>query len=162
MRTGGWNFPVRGIRKTVWLRLALILLLVVLVLAGGCTEVRPEGSDSAPPPAILVDYTRSGGLTGFSDHLVVFENGQAVYSTHSGSGMIMLDEPSLMELKDQLDDADFPNLSTEYPAETGGADYFTYLITYRDKTVMTETTAVPGQLEPVISSLDSILQFSSL
>ena len=162
MRTGGRNFPGRNIRTAYCLRLVVFLLLAGLVLTGGCTEVRPEGSDSAPPPSILVDYTRSGGLTGFSDHLVVFENGQAVYSTHSGSGMIMLDEPSMQELKNLLDEADFPNLSAEYPAETPGADYHTYIIIYRNKPVMAETTAVPGQLEPVIASLDSILQFSGL
>ena len=160
MRTGGLKYPKKSIRTSCCLRPVLILLLAGLVLAGGCTEIRPEGSNSAPPPSILVDYTRSGGLTGFSDHLVVFENGQAVYSTHSGSGVTLLDEPSMQELKNLLDEADFPNLSAEYPAETAGADYYTYIIIYRDTSVMAETTAVPGQLEPVISGLDSILQFS--
>lgn len=162
MRIGVWIFPARGIGGPFSLRLVLILLLAALVLAGGCTDVRPEGSDSAPPPEILVDYTRTGGIAGFSDHLVVFENGQAVYDTHSGSGLIMLDEPTLWELCDLLEEADFPNLSTEYPAKTAGADYFTYLIIYRNTAVMTETTGIPPDLDPLITSLDSILQFSSL
>jgi len=162
MRIGGWSSPARGIGGPVSRRLALVFFLAAMVLAGGCTEVRPEGSDSAPPPEILVDYTRTGGIAGFSDHLVVFENGQVVYDTHSGSGLIMLDEPTRLELRDLLEAADFPNLSAEYPAKTTGADYFTYLIIYRNKAVMTETTGIPPCLEPLISSLDSILQFSGL
>lgn len=159
MRKRGGNLLGKSM-KSVYLRSMLIFLLAVIVLSGGCTEVRPEGSSSSPPPEILVDYTRSGGLTGFSDHLVVFENGQAVYSTHSGSGMILLDEYAMKELITLLEYAEFPNMSAEYPAKDAGADYYMYIVTYGNSSVMAETTAVPAQLEPVIASLDSILAFA--
>ncbi|HUU74887.1 MAG TPA: hypothetical protein VMW63_02230 [Methanoregulaceae archaeon] len=148
--------------KAVFSWLIITLFLTGFLIGAGCTEERPSGSDSAPPPAILVDYSRTGGIAGFEEHLVVFENGQAVYSAHSGSGVIMLDVATLEEVRTLLDSADFPNMSNEYPAESQGSDYITYVIMYQGKTVQTETTGVPEELAPLISLLDSILAFGNM
>ncbi|MDI6718046.1 MAG: hypothetical protein QMD46_00325 [Methanomicrobiales archaeon] len=129
------------------------LLAVLILLAAGCTE--------GTPSPVLVEYSRTGGIAGFDDHLVVHENGTAVLSRRTVEGAFFLD-PTIMDvLRDDLEAADFPSLDERYPAPSPGADYITYRITYRNRTVTAETTAVPERLEPAIRTLDRIIQSQS-
>jgi hypothetical protein len=109
-----------------------------------------------------VEYRRSGGIAGFDDHLVVFENGQAIYSRREtpgkpSAGIFYLSSDEITELRRLLEEADIPSLAPEYPAPVPGADYFSYSIMSKGKTVTTETTGVPPALAPVIGQLDYLL-----
>jgi hypothetical protein len=156
----GWNLYGPTFR-TLTLPL-LVGCLVVFVLGAGCSSPPPADGDIPPAPDILVDYQRTGGIAGFDDHLVVFENGQAIYTRRNTpgsppSGIFYLSDKELAELQRLLEEADFPGLAPHYPAQDPGADYFTYSITYKGKTVTTETTGVPPALAPVIGQLDYLL-----
>lgn len=136
--------------------------ILILLLGSGCTSPPPADGDNPPAPDILVEYQRTGGIAGFEDHLVVFENGQAIYTRReipgsTPAGIFYLSEKEMAELQRLLEEADFPNLASRYPAPVPGADYFTYSITYKGKTVTTETTGVPPALAPVIGQLDYLL-----
>ena len=136
--------------------------ILILILGSGCTSPPPADGDNPPPPDILVEYKRTGGIAGFDDHLVVFENGQAIYTRKeipgsTSAGIFYLSEKEMAELQKLLEEADFPDLAPHYPAPAPGADYFTYSITYKGKTVTTETTGVPPALAPVIGQLDYLL-----
>jgi hypothetical protein len=140
----------------------LFLCIIVLVLGSGCSSPPPADGDNPPAPDILVEYQRTGGIAGFDDHLVVFENGQAIYTRRetpgsTPAGIFYLSDKELAELQRLLEEADFPGLAPHYPAPVPGADYFTYSITYKGKTVTTETTGVPPALAPVIGQLDYLL-----
>jgi hypothetical protein len=135
----------------------LLIILCVAVIFAGCTNGPQEPSTPENPPSILVDYVRTGGIAGVSDHLVIFDNGQAIYSTWNGSGEFELTLPEMDRLRDVFSIAGFESLNGTYPAPTPGADYFTYRITYENQTVITQTTGVPDQLMPVISYLDQII-----
>ena len=143
--------------------LALLLgCILILILGSGCTSPPPADGDNPPAPEILVEYQRTGGIAGFDDHLVVFENGQAIYTRRetpgsSPAGIFYLSDKEMAELQRVLEEADFPGLAPGYPAPVPGADYFTYSITYKGKTVTTETTGVPPALAPVIGQLDYLL-----
>jgi hypothetical protein len=145
------------------LTLALLFggILLLLLLGSGCSSPPPADGDTPPPPDLLVEYRRTGGIAGFDDHLVVFENGQAIYTRRetpgSPAGIFYLSDKEMAELRRLLEEADFPGLASEYPAPVQGADYFTYSITYKGKTVTTETTGVPPALAPVIGELDYLL-----
>ncbi len=133
------------------------LLLVLFLAIAGCMGQSTPSRPPSPPPSILVDYTRTGGISGENDHLVVFTNGEAIYSTRSGSGDFTLSPAELGSLQTLIDRADFLNLSAQYPAQHPGADYFSYTLTAGNRTVATETTGVPPSLSPVISWLEQAL-----
>ncbi|MBP1928450.1 hypothetical protein J2741_000997 [Methanolinea mesophila] len=139
----------------------LLVVLCASVVFAGCVNEPGEPTTPENPPSILVDYVRTGGIAGVSDHLVVFENGQAIYSTWTGSGEFELSSGDVDRLRDVFAIAGFESLNGTYPAPTPGADYFTYRITYENQTVITQTTGVPDQLMPVISYLDQIITAQS-
>jgi hypothetical protein len=144
-------------RFRVGFALAALIILAVLVFLAGCVTDTPEPGDSPSPPMLVVEYTRTGGIAAFDDRLVVFENGQAVYSRRNKTGEFTVPPAQLTELQTLLMNADFPSLAPSYPAPSPGADYFQYNITYREKTVTTETGGVPDALLAVIGRLDALL-----
>ena len=144
-------------RRRIALFPGLLIILYASVIFAGCMNEPQEPSTPENPPSILVDYVRTGGIAGVSDHLVIFGNGQGIYSTWNGSGEFELSSSEMDQLRDVFSIAGFDSLNGTYPAPTPGADYFTYRITYENQTVITQTTGVPDQLMPVIAYLDGIV-----
>ena len=142
-----------------WASAAFILsvIIITLVLVSGCTAHPPLNGEKPEAPDIVVEYNRTGGIAGFQDHMVVFENGQVVYKRKDNAGMFTIPDETLQGIRDILEKADFPALAPHYPAKSPGADYFFYSITYQRKTVTTETGGIPPSLEPVIMRLDALL-----
>jgi hypothetical protein len=152
----------RGTTRPVKIRgralfFGLLIALCAAVMFAGCMNEPQKPSTPENPPSILVDYVRTGGIAGVSDHLVIFDNGQSIYSTWNGSGEFDLSATQVDQLRDVFSIAGFESLNSTYPAPTPGVDYFTYRITYENQTVITQTTGVPDQLMPVISYLDQIV-----
>jgi len=53
---------------------------------------------------VLVDYARTGGIAAFDDRLVIFDNGQAVYSRRIAKGEFTLPQDRLSEMKRKMQD----------------------------------------------------------
>jgi hypothetical protein len=139
------------------LLLFVFAVLAALVFFAGCATDSPGPVNSHTAPAVVVQYARSGGIAAFDDRLVIFDNGQAVYSRGNKTGEFTISADQLSELQRLLENADFPSLAPSYPAPSPGADYFQYSITYREKTVSTETGGVPDTLLAVFGRLDALL-----
>jgi hypothetical protein len=137
--------------------IAVFVVLTTLLFLAGCASDIPVPSNNHTAQKVLVDYTRSGGIAAFNDRVVIFENGQAVYSRNSKTGEFSVPADQLSELQKLLLNADFPSLAPSYPAPSPGADYFQYTITYGDKTVTTQTGGVPDSLLAIIGRLDALL-----
>jgi hypothetical protein len=56
------------------------MCLFAFVITGGCLGSKTVPVTPATPPAVLVDYQRTGGIAGINDRLVIFDNGAAVIS----------------------------------------------------------------------------------
>ncbi|MDD1716239.1 MAG: hypothetical protein LUQ01_04505 [Methanolinea sp.] len=147
--------PAQG-RKAHGILIVIALLFCLLLLAG-CTQETPPDNSTSPPPAVLVDYTRTGGIAGMDDHMVVFSNGQTVFTTRQKTGEFTLPAEDLLSVENLIRQADFPHLNASYPAPSQGADYFYYTLTVGEKTVQTETTGIPANLAPLISRLEELL-----
>jgi hypothetical protein len=137
--------------------LVVFAVLAASVLFAGCATDIPGPVNSHTAPTVVVQYGRSGGIAAFDDRLVIFDNGQAVYSRGNKTGEFTVPHDRLSELQSLLVEADFPSLAPSYPAPSPGADYFQYTITYREKTVRTETGGAPDALLAVIGRLDELL-----
>jgi hypothetical protein len=148
---------IAGISSSSLHFLSSLVLILALVTVTACVQSPGKNITPVPGPAILVDYHRSGGIGGFDDHLVIFENGALVISSKLGSGYDVLNKTELDDLKALFDRSGFLDLMPSYPPVSEGADYFTYQVAYRGKTVSAVDTGVPPRLETIIAALNEII-----
>ncbi len=139
-----------------------IVVVVVLVLAAaaitaGCLGNRIIPDTTPAPPAIFLDYHRTGGIAGFDDRLIIFENGAGLLSTRAINREIQVNASERARISRLFETAGFDALQGTYTSRRGGADLMHYSITYRGKTVMTEDTAVPDTLEPILQEMNAFL-----
>jgi hypothetical protein len=139
-----------------WRGICVVLVVTALVLAG-CLGMKTTAVPDPANPALFVDYQRTGGIAGVNDRLVIFDNGVALVSSRTTSREILLNQSDLEQLSDIFDAGQFAMLEGNYTSRRGGVDLMQYSITYRGKTVITEDTAVPPSLEPVITEMNRIL-----
>ncbi len=105
----------------------------------------------------LVVYERTGGFAGFSDKMAVYPNGTVLLDQKGRIDRFTL-EPALMEdLRSALEKSGFKRLKDRSLSTRPVADAFRYTTTYGGKTIITEDTAVPRQLEPVLELLGIIM-----
>jgi hypothetical protein len=137
---------------------------IVLVVLAGCASpdagepAAPAGGGTAPAGnGNLVDYRRTGGFAGLTDHLVVMRDGRAVLEGKGPRHDARLDEATMRELVATLDQAGFPSLRARYDAPTKGNDLIEHAITYQGHTVMVTDTTVPEPLRPVLAELNRVL-----
>ncbi|MEN6442497.1 MAG: hypothetical protein ABFC71_01930 [Methanoregula sp.] len=144
-----------------WMFLCLFIIAAI-VLSAGCITTRIPAVSKPVPPAVFVDYHRTGGIAGLDERLVVFDNGMAVISGKSGSSELELNATDLARITALFDKAEFSGLQTNYPAPRGSADLIGYSVSYHGKTVTTEDTAIPPGLQPVLSALNHILDNTAI
>ena len=106
---------------------------------------------------VLLEFSRNGGFAGCSDHLILYEDGSALVSRKEYSTLVELPEETLASLFLLLASVDGTDLQDEYNAPQKGADAYSYALTYGEKTILMEETAVPGILVPVIGLLTDII-----
>jgi hypothetical protein len=139
--------------------LALFIGLIILWCAGaGCLGVKTPPVSRPAAPAVFLDYYRTGGIAGFDDRLVLFDNGAAVVATKAGSREIVLNSSEMNKISDLFSAAQFLMLQNNYPAPRGGADLIQYSISYHGKTVTTEDSAVPPSLDPILDDMNRIVK----
>lgn len=145
-----------GIIIRKWIATLLIILVVVIAISG-CLGNKTPAVSRATPPAIFVDYQRTGGFAGVDERIVIFDNGLAVISKRTASTEIMLNQSDLDRITEIFRDAQFSMFQGNYTARRGSADYFRYTISYHSKTVIAEDSAVPPTLQPVINEMNRII-----
>lgn len=141
--------------------LSIGLLLAAWLLAT-CGAPSGDVSNASSTDRILIEYQRTGGIAGFDDHLVIRANGEATLEQKGGRGeSFTLDESTLSELRQSLDEAGFFGLNGQYRAANVIPDALQYRVTYRAEgrrhTVETANGAVPEQLAPVLDVLNRII-----
>ncbi len=152
------HIPIGGIRirRTI---LALFIGLLILCLASaGCLGVKTPPVSRQAAPAVFLDYYRTGGIAGFDDRLVIFDNGAAVVATKAGSREIVLNSSEMNKVSDLFNKAQFSMLQNNYPAPRGGADLIQYSVSYHGKTVTTEDSAIPPSLDPILNEMNRIVR----
>ena len=130
-----------------------IFTIVMAILAGwlaGCTGATSSG--------MLIEYCRSGGFAGLDDRLVINVNGQATLTRKAEHYEFVLDGDTMNQLLTLLDNAEFSKLRGEYLPPRKGSDLFEYVVTYKGHTVRTMDTAVPQSLQPILESLNQIVE----
>lgn len=146
-----------GINIKKWI-IACVIITVVAILCSGCITTKIPAVSKPVPPAVFIDYQKTGGIAGIDERLVIFDNGVALISGSSGSVELALNTSDLERISTILDQAQFPMLQNNYPAPRGGADLMNYTISYHGKTVTLEDTAIPPQVQPVLDEMNRIMK----
>jgi len=136
---------------------SFLVFLILAVMASGCLGARTPVTGSPIPPVVLLDYHRTGGIAGVDDRLVIFDNGAAVISTRAVNREMLVNQTELARINRLFEQAEFDTLQGNYTSRHGGADFMRYSITYHTKSVITEDTAVPTELQPVINEMNAII-----
>ena len=104
----------------------------------------------------LLTFTRTGGLAGTNDRLVVRPDGAWTLTTKSGSKEGKLTATELAALKSTLAQVGFSKLP-KVNDNGNVADGYKYTISYGGDEVVAEDGAVPTALQPVITTLNGLL-----
>ena len=137
------------------------VLIITLVVASGCLGSKTPPVSRPHAPAVLVDYYRTGGLAGFNDRLVIFDNGVAVVSSKTVNQEIEINKTDVDRIITLFNQSQFPMLEGSYSARPGSTDLIKYTISYHGKTVNVEDSAIPPALQPVIDELNRILTLTA-
>jgi hypothetical protein len=140
---------------------AFLIVLMAAAAISGCLGIKTPPVSHTTPPAIVVDYHRTGGIAGLDDRIVIFDNGVAVISQKTASTDITLNQSDLLRIARIFDEAQFSMLQGNYTARGGAADYFRYTISYHGRTVIAEDSAVPPSLQPVIDEMNRIINIAN-
>ena len=139
-----------------------IFLIIAAVLVTGCLGSKSTPGSNPKIPEVLVDYYRSGGIAGFNERLVIFDNGIALVSSKTINSEVDLNQTDIDNIIILFNQAQFSQLEGNYSARPGSVDLIKYSISYENKTVNTEDTAIPPSLKPVIAELDRIVGMAGL
>jgi hypothetical protein len=131
--------------------------MIAVVMSSGCLGSKTIQGSQHQSPAVLVDYYRAGGIAGFNDRLVIFDNGIALVSSRTTNSEIDLNQTDIDRIITLFDQAQFSKMEGNYSARPGSVDLIKYTISYESVTVRTEDTAIPPSLKPVIAELNRIV-----
>ena len=135
-------------------RAFVILLLVSLAAACAPSATLTPTLPIQPTP---IDYQRSGGFVGVQDHLTIDLNGHATLTRRTSTTQFDLSRADLGAIQAAFQAAGFASLPENATPPAIAADGFSYVITYQGHTVRTGDPSVPRQLEPVISTLNRLI-----
>jgi hypothetical protein len=140
---------------------------------------------AAPPPAavepaepspshaelpVLVNYTRTGGIAGISQTLIVYDNGRLEVATARGREQLQrvehqVDPAELLALRRIFDDGEFQALSGPF-VNTRGADLMTHTLRINTaqgpkRVVATDGIDWPAPLSAAIEELNRLLTLAA-
>ena len=132
-------------------RLWLFLSVIASTATAECQTVKTQ------TPA-LVEYERSGGITGQTVKLVIQDNGSARLYTRADSTTLAVGADTLERLKSLLQSIRFDTLRADYRPSQAGADLYEYVITHRGRSVRCQDGAVPAELQPLVTTLNGLVR----
>jgi hypothetical protein len=140
-------------------RLAALAAGAALV-AGAGFGVLPAGAASPAPSTSasrLITFTRSGGLAGQTQRLIVSRARRITVTPHGKA--YTLTRTQYQRLVNDLDRADLESLPRVMKPDHVVADGYVFTIAARGRTVRTETgAAVPARLQPLLNRLGALLR----
>jgi uncharacterized lipoprotein YehR (DUF1307 family) len=129
----------------------LICMFLAILLAGCIASKKSE---------LFLEYDRTGGLIGLNDHLTIDFEGNAVLKRKNSQTEFKLDIETLKRVGISLNNANFTQLNQSYSPSLQGADLIEYTITYNGHSVQMTDTAVPEIMQPILDSLNQIIDNS--
>jgi hypothetical protein len=149
-------------RKVVGLGL-FVMAIAVAVTAGALYLLEGEGGSgtASTGSGVLVDFTRSGGFTGITQHLLVDADGKAVLTTGEGAEDARTIEfelaPSTLERLERVLPEAVRTLDEEPQSGVGCADCFQYDLIYDDVRYTFFDLPVSRSTSEMLDALDAAI-----
>jgi hypothetical protein len=131
----------------------------LLALLGGCGGSAASSTTTSPSQQALVTYSKSGGLGGTSERLVIDSSGAATL-TEGRPGVaktktFSVGPAGVADLQATLDRAHLVSRPSAPP--NGCADCFVYRISYSGHTFAANDVSLPASAKPVVHALDQLV-----
>ena len=149
-------------RKVVGLSL-FVIAIAVAVTAGALYLLDGEGGseNASTGSGVLVDFTRSGGFTGITQHLLVDGDGEAVLTTGENAGDARTIEfdlaPQTLEQLERVLPEAVRFLDEEPQSGVGCADCFQYDLIYEDARYTFFDLPVSRSTTKMLDALDAAI-----
>jgi hypothetical protein len=127
-----------------------LIFLFIAIMLSGCMGTKKSD--------IIIVYNHTGGLIGFNDHLTIDHEGNAVLKRKNSQVAFKLNAETLKHLETSLNEAAFTKLNKSYRPLQQGNDLIEYTVTYNGYTVQLTDTAVPEIMQPILESLNQIVE----
>ena len=108
----------------------------------------------------LIQYQRVGGIAGLDDRLSISKDGTLKLSRRGKNSEKQIEIKRLQDLQKLISDIQWENLQPSYSPEKKGVDYLVYTINYSGYRVEMFDTAIPKELQPLLSILNEIIKDS--
>lgn len=105
---------------------------------------------------VLVEYLRSGGITGRELRLVVHADGTARLIRGATGAAFTVPADTLARIRSFLEAGDLDTLRSEYLPSRPGADLYDYVVIIGERRIHTQDTAIPPALQPLIQLLSGL------
>jgi hypothetical protein len=130
----------------------------LMVVLAGCGGKSDSSSESTPSGPVLLSFSRSGGVAGTFDTLIVRDGGASEISEEIGGAVtarFQLPPEQLARLRREFAAAHFETVGSAL--SSGCADCFLYVITYRGYTIRRDEASLPAKMKPLVATLQAIV-----
>ena len=132
------------------------LLAVALLLATACGGEAGGGGAGGLDGELR--YTRSGGLAGVHEELVIQPDGRARLTVRGQDPEeFSLSEEELEGVASALEEAALDDIPADSTSDPAAPDAFTYVIEYEGREVRTDDPSAPSELDSLLGELDRIV-----
>jgi hypothetical protein len=143
------------------LRAVMCISLIFILSACQLSSSLQSKISTQPMPADgLIQYQRVGGIAGLDDRLNISKDGTLKLSRRGKNSEKQIEIKRLQDLQKLISDIQWENLQPSYSPEKKGVDYLVYTINYSDYRVEMVDTAIPKELQPLLSILNEIIKDS--
>jgi hypothetical protein len=142
------------------MRRTIAFTVMLALAAAGCGDEGGETTSSGPGGGRLVAYTKTGGVAGVNEHLVVADGGSATLEVGFGDPAresFDLEPDQLDRLRELLASADFDGVGSGRGPSC--VDCFQYEIEYAgETTAFAEIGDIPRSVGEVVAELGRIVE----
>ncbi len=131
-------------------------MLGIIVLLALCA-VPLAGCDRYMTGGMVVEYQRVGGIAGYDDHLIIWDDGMATLNRKGVRSEFQVDTETINQVLDAVSKVDWNKLSKEPAPRVQGADLIEYTITFQRRIVHVVDTAIPPELQSLIQILNRVI-----
>ncbi len=136
------------------------LFFLFLILLVGCGTAGPTAAPTAGASDIVAVWSRSGGIAGSDDRMVVYADGRVQVEGNGATSTVQGDAAAIEALRQLVAGSEWQSLDESYGEQF--PDAFAYTIEAGGKTVRTYDGAeMPAALEDVLQQTNSLYDAAS-